>query len=105
MCCPGGGLLQERQLLAEGTSGWQQSYYMPGTSDTGVAAWRSWLSKFGQAMPVLPRKLEDLPPLMDRRQSLDRYSQHTAHCPDCQKVGSPAAVITYCVRLLTVGVG
>jgi len=43
-----------------------------GTSDTGVAAWRTWLSKFGREMPVLPRKLDDLPPLMDRRQSLDR---------------------------------
>jgi hypothetical protein len=27
--------MQERQLLAEGVSGWQQNYFMPGTSDTG----------------------------------------------------------------------
>lgn len=27
--------VQERQLLAEGVSGWQQNYFMPGTSDTG----------------------------------------------------------------------
>eukprot|EP00879_Flechtneria_rotunda_P013512 GHRR01014109.1.p1 GENE.GHRR01014109.1~~GHRR01014109.1.p1 ORF type:complete len:485 (+),score=156.42 GHRR01014109.1:529-1983(+) len=77
--------VQERQLLAEGVAGWQQNYYMPGYSDTGVAAWRSWLQKYGNAMPVLPRKLSDLPPLMDRRQTLDRYHQHTQHCPDCQK--------------------
>ena len=79
--------LQERLLLAEGVSSWQKNYYMPGTSDTGVAAWRSWLSKYGAAMPVLPRTLEDLPPLMDRRETLDRYHQHTKHCPDCMKVG------------------
>jgi hypothetical protein len=52
----------------------------------GVAAWRSWLTKFGADMPLLPKKLEDLPPLMSRRESLDRLSQHTEHCPDCQKV-------------------
>lgn len=28
--------LQERQLLAEGVKGWQQNYFMPGTSDTGT---------------------------------------------------------------------
>lgn len=28
--------LQERQLLAEGVNGWQQNYFMPGTSDTGT---------------------------------------------------------------------
>lgn len=77
---------QERQLLAEGVNTWQQNYFMPGTSDTGVAAWRAWLQKFGAAMPLLPRRLEDLPPLMSRRQALDRYEQHTKHCPDCQKV-------------------
>jgi hypothetical protein len=54
----------------------------------GVAAWRSWLTKFGAEMPLLPKKLEDLPPLMSRRESLDRLSQHTEHCPDCQQVRS-----------------
>ncbi|KAF8073221.1 hypothetical protein HT031_000882 [Scenedesmus sp. PABB004] len=77
--------VQERELLAEGAAGWQRAYYMPGTSDTGVAAWRSWLSRYGSAMPLLPRKLSDLPPLMSRRESLDRFGQHTAHCPDCHK--------------------
>jgi hypothetical protein len=41
-CCARAHHTQERQLLAEGVAGWQQSYYMPGTSDTGVAAWRAW---------------------------------------------------------------
>lgn len=52
----------------------------------GVAAWRSWLNKYGCNMPLLPKTLDDLPPLMSRRESLDRFNQHTAHCPDCQKV-------------------
>lgn len=77
--------VQERQLLAEGVNTWQQNYFMPGTSDTGVAAWRAWLQRYGSAMPLLPRRLADLPPLMSRRQALDRFEQHTKHCPDCQK--------------------
>eukprot|EP00878_Enallax_costatus_P019039 GHUV01020074.1.p2 GENE.GHUV01020074.1~~GHUV01020074.1.p2 ORF type:complete len:151 (+),score=48.51 GHUV01020074.1:1532-1984(+) len=77
--------MQESELLAEGVSSWQKNYYMPGTSDTGVAAWRSWLTKYGAAMPLLPKTLDDLPPLMDRRETLDRYHQHTKHCPDCMK--------------------
>jgi hypothetical protein len=80
--------VQERQLLAEGVNSWQQNYFMPGTSDTGVAAWRAWLQRYGSAMPLLPKKLSDLPPLMSRRQALDRFEQHTKHCPDCMKVGS-----------------
>ena len=59
---------------------------MPGTSDTGVAAWRAWLSRYGAAMPLLPRRPQDLPPLMSRREALDRFEQHTKHCPDCQRV-------------------
>jgi hypothetical protein len=54
--------------------------------NTGVAAWRAWLQKYGSAMPLLPKQLSDLPPLMSRRQALDRFEQHTKHCPDCQKV-------------------
>lgn len=54
--------------------------------DTGVAAWRAWLQRYGSAMPLLPKQLSDLPPLMSRRQALDRFEQHTKHCPDCQKV-------------------
>lgn len=35
------------------------------------------MSRFGSALPVLPRSLEDLPPEMSRQQVLDRYHQHT----------------------------
>ncbi|KAF6256401.1 hypothetical protein COO60DRAFT_1640750 [Scenedesmus sp. NREL 46B-D3] len=83
--------VQERQLLAEGVTSWQKNYFMPapvtqvGPAAARVAAWRSWLTKFGADMPLLPKELQDLPPLMSRRQSLDRLSQHTQHCPDCQQ--------------------
>ncbi|GBF96942.1 hypothetical protein Rsub_09022 [Raphidocelis subcapitata] len=79
--------LQERILLAEngGHEAWRQHYFMPGQSDTGITSWRSWLDRFGRALPVLPKTLADLPPEMSRREALDRYSQHTQHCPDCRK--------------------
>jgi hypothetical protein len=64
---------------------WRRAYYMPGKFDTGVAAWRSWLERFGRKLPVLPRRLSDLPPLMEPRVVLDRWSQHTQHCPTCQR--------------------
>jgi hypothetical protein len=50
----------------------------------GCAARR--LQRYGAAMPLLPRKPGDLPPLMSRREALDRFEQHTKHCPDCQRV-------------------
>ncbi|WIA09707.1 hypothetical protein OEZ85_009091 [Tetradesmus obliquus] len=102
--------VQERQLLAEGVNAWQKNYYMPGTSDTGVAAWRSWLTKFGADMPLLPKTLQDLPPLMSRRDSLDRLSQHTQHCPDCQQalkrinLALPATWAAAAAALLVAGV-
>ena len=34
---------------------------------------------------MLPKRLSDLPPLMTRREALDRLSQHTRHCPSCQR--------------------
>ncbi len=73
--------LQERALAKSG--GWRKAYFMPGTSDTAVASWCSWMGRFGRAMPLLT---EELPPQMAREQALDRYTQHTVHCSTCQKV-------------------
>jgi pheophorbide a oxygenase len=70
---------------SEAEGEWRRAYYMPGKFDTGVAAWRSWLERFGRKLPVLPRRLSDLPPLMEPRVVLDRWSQHTQHCLACQR--------------------
>jgi hypothetical protein len=79
-------LPQERQRHAEGADNWQQSFYMPGKFDTGVATWYTWLNRFGQELPVMAHSITDLPPLMSRQQVLDRFEQHTKHCTKCQKV-------------------
>lgn len=47
--------VQERKLLESGAD-WRQAYYMPGESDTGISSWRSWLQRFGAAMPILPHR-------------------------------------------------
>lgn len=77
---------QERQRLAAGPDNWRQDFYMPGTSDTGVTTWFTWLKRFGRELPVMARSVTDLPPLMSREQVLDRYEQHTKHCTKCQQV-------------------
>jgi len=41
--------------------------------------------RYGRNLPTLPKTLSDLPPQMSRREALDRYSQHTQHCPDCKR--------------------
>ncbi|KAI8465279.1 MAG: pheophorbide a oxygenase [Monoraphidium minutum] len=85
--------VQERALLADAAApggrkspqaAWREAYFMPGASDTGVSSWRSWLDSYGRAFPLLPSSLADLPPQMTRRQVLDRFSQHTEHCPSCR---------------------
>jgi len=61
---------------------------MPGTSDTGVSTWYTWLKRFGRELPGMAHSVTDLAPLMSRQQVLDRYEQHTKHCSKCQKVRS-----------------
>ena len=85
--------LQERILLAEGND-WRQSYFMPARADTSVVATRQWLDKFGGEVPTCEAGVA-MPPAMTRQEALDRYSQHTASCTHCQKVG---AVLCVCVR-------
>ena len=51
-----------------------------------VAAFRKWLDMRAGGGP--PTKLpKDLPPLVDRQEVfLNRYEQHTKHCPYCSAV-------------------
>jgi pheophorbide a oxygenase len=75
----------ERSLYERGDhTTWRKQYYMPASADVAVTAWRKWLDKFGDTLPVLPRSAEDLPPALPREQVFDRYNQHTKHCPDCK---------------------
>jgi hypothetical protein len=56
---------------------WRRQYFMPGSSDAAVVAWRRWLDTHGLDLPTLPRSAGDMPPLMPREQVLDRLKQHT----------------------------
>lgn len=60
-----------------------------------VAAFRKWLDMRAGGGP--PTKLpKDLPPLVDRQEVfLNRYEQHTKHCPYCSTVSwQPPAQVT-----------
>lgn len=76
---------QERTLRSEPRSAekWQTGYFMPAKCDSCVVAWRRWLTKEG-ARCMQPEYAKDLPPTPPREILLDRYSQHVAHCKQCQ---------------------
>lgn len=87
-----------------------QSYYMPSRADAYVLAFRNWQDTYGGGGPFGPVAApapQPLPPVaadaaaggpaspvaaplplgprMTREQLLDRYSQHTQHCAQCQR--------------------
>jgi hypothetical protein len=48
-----------------------------------VAEWRKWLDSCGGGGPTPGEP----GPLLEDRTKLDRYAQHTRHCPHCLQVG------------------
>ncbi|GLC41145.1 hypothetical protein PLESTF_000801600 [Pleodorina starrii] len=74
---------QER-FLHEANGDWRRGYYMPAPADESVVAVREWFDKFGGVVPTCEPGTP-LPPRLTKREALDRYSQHTAHCRHCQK--------------------
>ncbi|KAG2490576.1 hypothetical protein HYH03_010970 [Edaphochlamys debaryana] len=75
--------VQERQLLGEGND-WRRSFYMPAPGDRSVVALRKWLDELGGAVPTCEPGTP-MPPQMTKRQTIDRYAQHTAHCRHCSE--------------------
>uniref|UniRef100_A0A383WLW0 Rieske domain-containing protein n=1 Tax=Tetradesmus obliquus TaxID=3088 RepID=A0A383WLW0_TETOB len=65
-----------------------QAYYMPSKADTYVVAFRSWIRHHGNGGPFgdvgRPEYRAHLQPRLSHPQLLDRYSQHTANCAQCQ---------------------
>mmetsp|Transcript_4547 Transcript_4547/g.11259 ORF Transcript_4547/g.11259 Transcript_4547/m.11259 type:complete len:613 (-) Transcript_4547:2242-4080(-) len=62
--------------------------FLGSPADTLVAAYRSWLDRFGGGGPFgRPSEalLALLPPRQSREQLLDRWSQHTQQCATCQR--------------------
>lgn len=75
--------IAEREAAQPGGS-WRKSYYMPTESDRIVTAWRQWLDRQGTpewAPGAAPAPTQPLPKAV----LLDRYEQHTKHCPTCMK--------------------
>jgi hypothetical protein len=100
--------LQERVFYSKGKGhgDWSRQYYMPATADVAVLAWRKWIDRFGMALPVLPKDVSDLPPVMPREQVFDRYNQHTKHCPHCMAAlrnVTIAAAVVAAVAAVSVG--
>ncbi|KAG2490580.1 hypothetical protein HYH03_010974 [Edaphochlamys debaryana] len=79
--------VQERLLLETGND-WKGGFYMPAPADGSVVAMRRWFDEFGGAQQGAVPTCEPgtpMPAQMTKRQTIDRYSQHTAHCRHCSK--------------------
>ncbi|CAL8465289.1 g4824 [Coccomyxa elongata] len=65
---------------------WAQDYYLPARADGSVLGWRKWYHKQGAGgfWAASGRTPTPAPELM-REQLLDRFHQHTQHCPSCSK--------------------
>ncbi|KXZ52663.1 hypothetical protein GPECTOR_9g708 [Gonium pectorale] len=74
--------VQERLLEGRGND-WQRGYYMPAPADGSVVALRRWLDSHGAPTPTCETGTR-LPPLLPKREVLDRYGQHTAGCAACR---------------------
>lgn len=80
---------QERYLQQKRQSdSWKNIYKMPTSADRLVIEFRRWFDLYSQGklpwedVGIFPPPV--LPTNGDRRQVLDRYSQHTQHCSSCR---------------------
>ncbi|KAK9814221.1 hypothetical protein WJX72_002503 [[Myrmecia] bisecta] len=69
-------------------SNWAQEYYMPAQADRSVIAWRKWYHGRGRggATKSTGAEPERPPKRLSRKALMDRYRQHTKHCPSCSKM-------------------
>lgn len=85
--CPGELEVATRKARGEKIG---QSYFTPSQADTYVLALHRWLDnpKLGGGGPWGPvdeAYLEALGPRLSRDELLDRWTQHTSHCRQCQQ--------------------
>lgn len=108
---------QQRALYAgpgDDHTSWREKYFLPASTDVGVAALRRWIDVHGSRMPFLPQRQQQQRqlgdggpsssaaaappaaalPLLSREETFDRLSQHTADCPHC------SAALRNCERAL-----
>jgi hypothetical protein len=66
---------------------WGKYYMMPAQADRAPIAFRKWWDKVAESFPFSPEdSLHKLPRKPDHEKILDRYKQHTQHCPSCSKM-------------------
>mmetsp|Transcript_32548 Transcript_32548/g.59484 ORF Transcript_32548/g.59484 Transcript_32548/m.59484 type:complete len:564 (+) Transcript_32548:64-1755(+) len=65
---------------------WNSGYYMPGSSDRSIGAWRQWLTSQGARCVEAGTDASEVPPSpIKRSELLDRFTQHTQHCVHCRQ--------------------
>mmetsp|Transcript_57782 Transcript_57782/g.129590 ORF Transcript_57782/g.129590 Transcript_57782/m.129590 type:complete len:576 (-) Transcript_57782:86-1813(-) len=65
---------------------WNSGYYMPGSSDRSIGAWRQWLTSQGARCVQADTEASQVPPSPPKRSELlDRFTQHTQHCVHCRE--------------------
>lgn len=65
----------------------EKLFYMPSSLDQGVTALHKWLTSKAAPFPWGPGALD--PASLrnaSRKTLLDRFEQHTQHCPSCSRV-------------------
>ncbi len=75
-------LAMQDASLSKSKDSWAKRYYMPTSADALVITARKWMDSVGDpygGAGLLPRE-----PSPSMQQTLDRASQHTAHCRECQ---------------------
>lgn len=72
--------------MQQGAKG--MKYYTPTSMDLGVVALKRWLTSVAGPVPWVQGTPDIRARDHSRRETLDRYNQHTKHCKHCSKVTS-----------------
>lgn len=74
---------QEKNILRENNSYFENHYYMPSKSDDSIKYYKSWMKKKLMEIPFYRKHNHNL---NKKEDILDHYNQHTKHCTYCKSV-------------------
>ena len=74
---------QEKNILRENNSYFENHYYMPSKSDDSIKYYKSWMKKQLMEIPFYRKYNHNL---SKKEDILDHYNQHTKHCTYCNSV-------------------
>ncbi|KAH7622547.1 hypothetical protein Ndes2526B_g03378 [Nannochloris sp. 'desiccata'] len=100
--------LQERESVERGLTEKPigQVYYMPGSSDAYVMAFRGWLDRIAGGGPFGPQNaawLAAAGPRLSKTELLDHYHSHTENCSICRTALARLKVVRAAAAVLAVG--